>query len=473
MRTRTCLLMALSVGVVVTTPVAAFARASAAAARFQEDPKAELEQKKAEVDDKDPAAMFELAQWAESKGLKTDAKRLLRKVIKLDKNHKEARESLGYVWFEERWVTQREKERLERKSEEEAMLAKGLRKWRGEWVPLEDYEMYERGLVPYEADGQRQWVTPIEKERREKGMIVYHGMWILPEEQENVDKGLFKVGEEWVDKAKANEMRTDSSNPWEFEHDLVKFRTTCDYDFSQIAMQHADKAVEQAYQILDLTRTDEYVKNDLIMVMKTEDYQQLGQNVQDNNDALMSSVYETFCVQDPNSGRFNGVALYTTVDESNKSNNDNMSRLILRHAAAESAIRNAGFTEQIPRWFQCGVGTYCSRFWDPFVADGIEKLGGWSVGALHREGGMVKMKSYFDAFSISRQTILQSGLLVSFLMHGKLPKKVESQWGKVREALKGEDAEVVAKEFVRLEIQLASKQAEEALESYADQLLRS
>jgi len=36
-------------------------------------------------------------------------------------------------------------------------------------------------------------VTPLEKERIDKGMSLYEGQWITAEEQEHIKKGEFKV----------------------------------------------------------------------------------------------------------------------------------------------------------------------------------------------------------------------------------------------------------------------------------------
>lgn len=440
----------------------------------KEDLKAELEKRKAELDENDANAIFALALWADKNGLATDSKRLLRQVIKVDKDHKEARELLGYVWFDDRWVTEREKERLERKKEEEEMEAKGLRRWRGEWVPLADFEKYEQGLVPVEVEGEQKWVTPEDKERIEKGMFLYNGLWITPDQKDKLDQGYFFVNGEFVDKAQADKLHEDVTNPWQFERDLVKLTTTCAHDFASVAMANADRAVAHAYEMLglEIPKADEFVKADLVLVRELADYQQLGDGIQDNNDALMSSAYETFSFIDPNTGRVRGVAKFTVLDESNPDGNERFSTMVLRHCAVDTAMRNLGYNEQMPRWFQLGMAAYCGRFWDPFHANGVAALGAWSVGALQREGGIIKLDSFFDSFAVSKQTVLQTGLLVSFLMNGEHPKKLASQWEDVMAALKAAKGEDLQKAFVKLEIQLASKDAQKAFEAYADHLLK-
>ncbi len=444
-------------------------------AAFQDakaDAKAELEKKMAAVNKEDAKALFELSMWAEANSLSADSKRLLRQVIKVDKDHAEARKLLGYVQFDGKWVTEREMERLNSKKEEEAMLAKGLKKYKGEWIAVADYEKYQQGLMPVEIDGDIKWLTPVEKERIEKGMTLHEGQWVTPEEKDNLAKGMFKVGDNWLTKDEANTAHTDISNPWQFERDFIRLVTTCDYDFAKKAMGDADKSVEQVYAILKLQMPKDMPKIDLMMVTSTQDYQAVGQNVQDANDAAMSSEYACFVTTDPNTGRIGGVAKYEVLDEGNKDGNDNFSRFLLRHAAAEAAVRSLGWKDAPPpAWFTVGIGTYCERFWDPWNKNGVRELGRWSTAALKREGGLGELKDFFDGFAVSRKTVLQSGLVISYLLHGQLHEKVQEEWTAVIAAIGAEGHKGLEKAMIKLETSL-QKYGQEGFETYADELSR-
>lgn len=128
------------------------------------------EKRKAIVDKKDTALHVELAKWCEGNELPDDAKKEWQTVMALAPDHAEARAKLGFVRFGERWVTEKERDRLAR----------------------------EAGAAANEA------------EMRAKGLVPHDGKWVTPEEKfvlEQKAKGLVKVGETWIpaDEAKARE----------------------------------------------------------------------------------------------------------------------------------------------------------------------------------------------------------------------------------------------------------------------------
>ncbi len=425
-----------------------------------DDIKAQYEAKKEAVDESDAAALFELANWANDNGLRTDYKRMLRKVIKVDKNHKEAREALGYVFYEDRWVTQREKERLERKKEEEEMLAKGLRKWQGEWYPAAEVEMFEKGLFPVEIDGQTKWVSEREKNHIEAGHVLHNNLWVPAADKGKADEGMFLVGEEWVSKEDADAAHQKMDNPWEMDSDHTALLTTTWHDYGKYALQHSDLAIQRAHDVLGIERSADASKVPLFLVYEVDDFNRLGNQIQDNNDALMSSLpYGCFTFQDPNAARHVGVIQYTIVDPDNYQINNSMTYYLIRHAAAEAAVRAVEASEDMPRWFVTGIGAYCGRYWDPYVGERINELISWNVQNLQNDGGLVSLDTFFEPFNISRQTVLQSGLLMSYLVDGDLPDLVRQQWDTVRTKLSSETREDLAKEFLKLETIMAAEGA--------------
>ncbi len=435
-----------------------------------QDAKAELEKKYAAVggaDCKDAGALFQVALWADQNNLKTDSKRLLRQVIKIDPDHAESRALLGYEKYQGKWYTKREIEREKAKAEEAERAKLGLKKWKGEWVPAEDYEKLEKGLVKIEVDGQTKWVTPVEKERIDKGMSLYNGQWVTAEELEHLKKGEFKVGEKWLSQSEADKAHADYASAWELEGDLCTLTTTCNYAFGQEALRHADASVKQVYKMLDVPLPKDAVKINLIMVKDLSDYQQLGQAVQDSNDAALSSTWSTFILSDQNTGRQVGVSLYEVLDERNPKGNDVFSLGHVRFAAASAVLRNMTFGETPPVWFTVGIASYLERYWHPFSSDGIKKLAAWSLDSLTKEGGTLQLKSFFDSFAVTRQSVLQSGLVLSYLQNGTLGPKVQESWKKCQEAFKAAKQKGLEKDFVRLEQQL-QKDGEKELDAYAN-----
>jgi len=434
-----------------------------------QDAKAEFEKKYAAIggqDCKDANALFQVALWADQNNLKTDSKRLLRQVIKIDTDHVEARALLGYEKYEGKWLTKREIEREKAKAEEAEKARLGLKKWKGEWVPAEDFANLEKGLVKLEVEGQTRWVTPIEKERIDKGMTLYNGVWVTAEDLEHLKRGEFRVGDKWLNQAEADKVHADFTNPWELEGDHCSLTTTCNYTFAQQALRHADATIRETYKILGLDMPKDLPKVGLIMVKDQTDYNQLGQNVQDANDAAMSSSWSTFVLSDQNTGRFIGVSVYEVIQEGNQKGNDDFSLGHIRFAAASAALRNLSLNETPPMWFAVGVASYCERFWHPFYSDGIRKLAAWSLDKLNKEGGMLQMKGLFDSFQVTSQSILQAGLIVSYLQNASLGPKVQEKWAKCRESIKAAKQKGLEKDFVKLEIELG-KDGEKEIDSYA------
>jgi|SoiMethySBSTD1v2_1073268.scaffolds.fasta_scaffold283945_1 hypothetical protein len=437
-----------------------------AVAPAAQDAKAELDKKLAAIDQNDANAVFEVAKWADENNLKTDSKRLLRQVIKINPDHAEARALLGYEKYEGKWLTKREIEREKAKAEEAEKAKLGLKKWKGEWVPAEDYANLEKGLVKATVNGQPKWVTPVEKERIDKGMELHDGIWVTAEDLEHQKKGEFKVGDKWLTQAEADKVHADFTNPWELEGDFCQLTTTCSLAFGKEALRHADASVRQTYKIVGIDMPKDLPKVGLIMVKEVADYTQLGQNVQDNNDATMSSAWSTFVLSDQNTGRFIGVSVYEVLQEGNQKGNDDFSLGHVRFAAASAALRNMQFAETPPTWFNVGVACYCERFWHPFHSDGVKKLGAWSLDSLNKEGGMLQLKSMFDTFTITKQSVLQAGLIISYLQNGTLGPKVQEQWKKCQEAFKAPKQKGLEKDFVKLELQL-SKDGEKEIDAYA------
>ncbi|NLW85931.1 MAG: hypothetical protein GXY38_03570 [Planctomycetes bacterium] len=71
----------------------------------QEDPRAELQRRLAELPDNVIEAIVELAQWASSKGLDDQARDLYQRVISIEPSNVTARQALGYVLIQGSWLT--------------------------------------------------------------------------------------------------------------------------------------------------------------------------------------------------------------------------------------------------------------------------------------------------------------------------------------------------------------------------------
>ena len=145
-------------------------------ARIEKGPTAAEElaaREKALPADASAEALFELAEFAKSRGLRRDRERLLDRVLARDPGHEKANLARGRVRHDDRWMTPAERDAVVKREEEAAMAA--------------------RGLVPF--DGR--FVTPEEKEHLERGDVLVDGRWLSADDARRA-QGLERVGSEWV-----------------------------------------------------------------------------------------------------------------------------------------------------------------------------------------------------------------------------------------------------------------------------------
>jgi hypothetical protein len=121
---------------------------------------------------------FALGEWARDKKLESLAKKAWKRAVELDGDHAGAREALGFVRYQDRWLTPQERD-LRVLADEDAAMA-------------------ERGLVRH---GER-WVTPADKARLDAGLVEHEGRWVTPDEQRRLE-GFEFFGGEWIPRAQA------------------------------------------------------------------------------------------------------------------------------------------------------------------------------------------------------------------------------------------------------------------------------
>ena len=82
---------------------------------------------------------------------------------------------------------------------------------------------------------------------------------------------------------------------------------------------------------------------------------------------------------------------------------------------------------------------------------------------------MMPLKEYFEPFTVNKRSILESGLIVTYLVRGKPGPKVEEQWKKCLDAFKAEKQKGLEKAFVKLEI-LLQKDGEKEIDAFREAL---
>jgi hypothetical protein len=184
-------------------------------------PRAEFEKRVAALGRKDLAGMIEVGRWGLDQGITLDAKKLLVKARKLDKDNAEVNELLGYKLGEDgRWRSGRSLEAYEKKQREAELKARGWVKVKGEYVSPSMAKRLNAGLVEHEG----RWVTKADKKRLEKGEFWYANGWYTKDDRARLDKDELRENGKWMSIDDLNAAHRDVANPWvlESEHFVLQ-----------------------------------------------------------------------------------------------------------------------------------------------------------------------------------------------------------------------------------------------------------
>ena len=477
--------------------------ASAPVSSATEDPKDELKRRQDALKPDDAEGNYQLALWAEEKKLTTESKRLLRKVIKIDPNHKGAREKLGYKLYsasegeEKKWRTEADIARLEREKEDQQKRSLGLEKWQGQWVPKEVKVSLEKGLIYYgslktksgeEVKGtienwvpngpvkvtaagntkevaaadvdsvKAEWMTPEQRDRQERGLTLHDNEWLSPEEIAKRKENLYHVDDKYVSLEEANQIHSDLTKPWVLEAEYVAVKTNCEYNVGRLVLgganniPGANKTYKQTLQNLGIeVPAEAKPKVPILLISGEEDYNSIGNQVGDDQDAQKSSSYSYFCHLDPGTGGYVGIVNYALTPD--------YTSYMAMQAAAELALRSHEFAEPPPRWFIEGVACCEARFFDP-------RLAKWSIDGLRNAGGLISLSNYFDPLAVTNQGILQAGALISYIRSPSADPKVKEAYQAVLAAIKAPKNQGLEKAFRALEKTLQAN--EKKITAYVD-----
>ena len=434
----------------------------------QDDPAKEFE-KRFDAAGNDVAKLWDVYLWAEAYDLKRETRRVLRKIVQVDPQHRPANEALGYIFYAGRWFIN-ERKLEEFKKEEEARIAaeKGLVRHGDEWVPAEDVPYLEKGLV---RDDMGQWVAKEEYEKLKAGWVRQDLVWVAPEEAENIEKGLWKCGDKWLSTAEADEYHSLVSQWWSIPTDHFVLHTTCKREV-------ADKAVHILYAAYrDLVRVvgqQPTQKPEVVLLNSQQQYSvaAAGDSIlgQIETHGLSSTHYAFFAdgwFDLPNKAyRGSGMAYWDASTDTGNSYGPHA----LRHAVAHSFLEAVdpspktiektfksrgqfdvrGFYDEkrFPEWFRYGVASYVERYYiDSTVAVGGNPnwVREWSVQNIVNKGGLRPISQIFtmqmsvDNAPETAKLLNERGLLVAFMLDGGLQPLTEAHAELKSKIRKGED----------------------------------
>jgi hypothetical protein len=452
-----------------------------------QDAKEEFEKRFLEAEG-DVAKLWLVHTYCATYKLKREDRKVLRAILELDPDHKEAREASGHFFYDDQWFKTEKKYKAHKaKKEEAAAKANGLVKYKGGWVHPDDVAMLEAGMA---RDKDGNWVSAEELEFINKGFIRHDLMWISPEEEAQADAGKFKCGEEWMDEAGANRYHSLAARFWKIPSFDNRFHI-----YSSTDRAVAIKALDEAMSITpDFVRILGRVPARPVVFALLRNMSQYGKfaagdqtfGVRETELRGLSSVHGAYFAEawfNEKSGDHMGAGV-AYWDASNDAGNS-FGRLLARHAAALSLVEALdpspramertkkkrefdleGFLDEkkLPSWLRFGTASYCERYYlNNKVGGDKTAMRKWSVsnilsrGAFDSLATIFKMNLTVDNPGQSGKLLNQAGLVVAFIIDGD-NAAVKEKHAAFKVAFKKGDS--IEKEIQALEAALQDAEAD-------------
>jgi hypothetical protein len=434
----------------------------------------------------DVARLLELAASLTAAGKDDGAKQVYRKIITIDPNHEAARKALRHHNYDGKWFESYAELSKYRREETANMKAKGLARFKDQWVPEADLPYLNMGWTRDEAG---KWINPVEAEKKRKEQeLLAKGYefrsddctWIAPEDKAKWTPDSWKCGDKWLTMKEANEYHSQPQQMWRLESQYFTVMTTCDWEGGNWARFHADHVYPELVRLFGLQPSG---KPHFIVLNSLAQYNDAaGGNPSWLPDLEgISSLYgayfaDGFFDQSTTPPQYQGCGV--SYWDRKDAKLTNWGPYWLRFAAAQSfceaidpslltiseavaagvgqgsSFENFWKEKKIPRWLRYGAASYVDRFARNYEAG----QGGnpWDIrefafAQLKEAGGLRKIEDVF-AFALdpndptAPRLYQEAGLLVSFLLDGgeskKLKEKHEAFKAALKSASKSEDKDL-------------------------------
>lgn len=433
---------------------------------------------------RDVAKLHELAKSLTEAKKTSDARKVYKKIIKLEPEDKAAREALRHQYYDGQWFESNVALSKYKRKEAERMKAKGLGRWKDEWVPLADLPFLTMG---WKRATSGEWMHPVDQERRKqieswkaKGyeFRADDNSWIAPEDMDKWSQMLWKCGDDWVDLQSANEFHSELDESWELAGEHFIALTNASWDTGNQARWHADQVHAPLFEIFGVAPDG---KLELFIAPSLEGYNQLAAAGFFAETEGLSSVHGAFFsdaafeTTDPMRFLGMGVCYWDRTDESL----DAWGACWARWAAAQSYvdaidrswvavsgwIAEEGRAEPLPygkafweekriaRWLRFGAAGYVERFMpDPKAPEGDARWGlrDFAFQELKKGKGLRPLAKVFE-FDVrtsepedSHRLYQEAGLLVAYMLDGADEKSpVRKAHAEFKQALSDGDAEAI------------------------------
>ncbi|MFT4537822.1 MAG: hypothetical protein ACI841_000096 [Planctomycetota bacterium] len=416
----------------------------------------------------DIGKLWALHAWCLTNSRTSEARKLAKQIIRLDGEHKGAREALSHVWYDGNWFTSPTALARHRRAEDQRKLEnEGLvRIGEDRWVPESDAPFHRMGWQLDEASGK--FISPGEVFRREldakqaaQGMMRYDMGWIAPAEQEFIDAGLWKCGDQWLSIEEANAYHASGMLPWEAVTPEGRFIivSNCTRKGVENAARWADGAAGVLDRIFDARPTEQKF---VTVLSNLAQYNEIagGGTPKDNVPGMDSSGWaslhyaflaELYFNADPQVMDYNGMGFCYYAEEDEVLARHGLHAV--RYAAALSymeaidpswetisymmsdgldakraSLADFWAEKRIPLWLRFGAASCAARyFFDPSIDD-EDAIIDWALDNLRKLGGLRPLEELFDFApstddaESSRKWLREVGVPICYILNGGNPK---------------------------------------------------
>jgi hypothetical protein len=452
---------------------------------------------------KDVAKLLELAASFAGGPQQDSADKVYKRVVEIDPNNEVARKALRHQQYDGKWFESFAELAKYKRDEAAKMKAKGLARFKDEWVPEADVPYLK---MSWTKDAQGAWFDPAEAARAkqiEEWKTAGHqfraddNSWIAPEDFEKWRALQWKCGSEWLDMAKANEFHAKLEQPWELSGEHFEVWSTCDWEGANQARWHADKCHPELVRIFGVAPAR---KPHFIVLNGLQQYNQAAGNqpilVETEGISSLHGAYfaDGFFDFDAKPPRYQGCGVSYWDRKDPKVGV--WGPYWLRWAAAQSFVEaidpswsavadriadggrgdlaaySAPFwnEKRIPRWLRYGAASYVERFMkDPEATASSDPwvLRTFACAEIKKAGGLQKLDDVFafrlDLNDIPRSSRLyhEAGLLVSYLLDGaQNDKELAAKHAAFQAALKTGKKEDATKAAADLQKEIAKHEAD-------------
>jgi hypothetical protein len=273
-----------------------------------------LEREKA-LKSRDVDGMYELGVWAKENGLVREGETLLKKVLRVDRNHVKANEALGNEMVNGKWIDAADAAKARAKELEKVYKARGWKEHKGEWMSPAAHHRAKTEMVQV----QGHWVTENQRKKIEAENLTWvEGEWYTPEEKARIDAGERRRGGKWKEVLELDTTHRELSNPWIVKGEFVEIRSNARHKDVARVLVAAENAYRTLSDIFGEDHRDLYddKKGPLIIILgrTNEDYRFLGTTApRGDRESYRSSGYGQFFAASYEPGR--GAACTYYIDQ--------------------------------------------------------------------------------------------------------------------------------------------------------------